>query len=169
MSTKLNPKSVSVSEAARWFGVRRQTLTEWLHDMGIDYAEGVSVPDVIRRKIEHEKRAAIEKAREELGVGAEGDGEGMSENEAKRRNAVATALIREHDYAVKKGNVVPQDGILQAVGDMFAIARSRLLAVPGASAPDIALMEDPVEIAEKLREDIDAALSSLDEEEVKRR
>jgi len=52
--TKLNPKSVSVNEASRWFGLWRQILTEWLNALGIDYSEGVSVPDIFKAMTEHE-------------------------------------------------------------------------------------------------------------------
>ncbi len=165
MSSRQDPKSVSVSEAARWVGVRRQTLTEWLNAWGVDYSDGVSVPEIFKLKVEAEKRDAIEKARREFGGGEDG-GDGMTEKEAVRRKRVADALIRENDLARELKAVVPRDAILDAVGGMFSIARSRLLAIPGAEAPDLALLEDEVEVAERLRHAIDAALSPLDEEKV---
>lgn len=162
---KLNPASVSVNEASRWIGVRRQTLTEWLVALEIDYSEGVSVPAIFKAKLEYEKAAAVRKALAQVGVGADGEGEGqVSKEESNRRKAFADAVIREIDMDEKVGTVVPIDAVVGRVAAQYSSAREKFFAIPTGVSQDLVGLDDPMVISARIRDKIDEALEELDAE-----
>ncbi|WP_147277370.1 hypothetical protein [Rhodovulum sp. 12E13] len=163
--SKPDPRSTSVSEAARWIGVRRQTLTEWLIALGIDYSEGVSVPEIFKAKIEHEKEAAVRKALAQVGVGEDGEGSGqISKEEAQRRKAVADAIIREIDMDERIGKVVPIEAVVDRVAAQYSSAREKFFAIPTGLSQEVANLDDPQVISALIRDKIDEALEELDAE-----
>lgn len=163
--TKLNPASVSVNEASRWIGVRRQTLTEWLIALEIDYSQGVSVPEIFKAKLEYEKAAAVRKALGQVGLGADGEDAGfITKEEAQRRRAVADAIIREIDMDERIEKVVPIDAVVERVAAQYAAVREKFFAIPTGLSQELVGIDDPQVISAIIREAIDDALEELDAE-----
>jgi len=127
---------VSLKEAASLLDRDRNTLTKWL-DQGCPYVEKadrdlgrawvLDLGEVVRWM---EKRAA-DAAAEKLG--AAGDGV-TSEDEAKRRRAVAQAIIAEVEAAETLRTVVRISAVIDRVASDYNEIKSRMMAVPDAIA-----------------------------------
>lgn len=142
-------RHVSLKEAATLLDRDRNTITKWL-DQGCPYVEKadrdlgkawvLDLGEVVRWL---EKRAA-DAAAEKLG--AAGDG-AISEEEAKRRRAVAQAIIAEVEAAETLRTVVRVSAVIERVASDYNEVRSRLMAVPDAIAGRV-----EQRVAERVRE-----------------
>lgn len=70
---------------------------------------------------------------------AEGEAEGyVSYQEARRREAVARAVLAEREAAVQAGQLVEVEKVLFVLGRRYSVARDRLLGIPSRIAPQAA-------------------------------
>ena len=165
MTAKKKSNTLSVSQAARYVGVARQTLTAWLIEAGIDYSDGVDLPAFLKRKFAEEREAGREEIRkkyahvEETIEQAQAAGF-IDADEAKRRKLVADMAIRELELAERRGELVRTAEVAHVVQGEEAIIREAFLTLPGKSAPRLGVPDED-ERRKILEEDVDAILSEL--------
>ena len=82
-------------------------------------------------------------------------------DEAVRQKENFLALLKQLEYHLKAGEVVPVSDIEKAVGLEFAKVRTRLLAIPSEQAPHIYRMKTVPEVQDALRTVIIEALEEL--------
>ncbi|RJF81663.1 hypothetical protein D3877_16195 [Azospirillum cavernae] len=85
----------------------------------------------------------------------------MTQAEAERVKENYLALLRQLEYDVKSGAVVPVVEVAQSVGSEYAKVRTRLLAIPAEQAPRLHRCKTVVEVQEALRSIITEALEEL--------
>lgn len=154
---------VSLKELASILDRDRNTISKWL-DIGLPYVDkadrdlgkawSFDTAEVVRWL---EKRAA-DTAAEKLGVlGSDGK---TSEDEAKRRRAVAAAIITELEAAEAVKTVVRVSHVVDRISADYSEIRSRLMSLPDAIAGRV-----EASVAQKVREVADkqvrSALKSL--------
>lgn len=175
MSKTFDPLKSSSIQAARCLGIDRNTLAKWLEAGApfIERAEGnkpwvLSVPEIIEWKMEVEKSKAVEAALRK--VSPDGTVEGAIESiddgqitldEAKRRKAVADAVIREIQLDKEAGSVIPIEDVATVVAREYSAVRETILGIGPRVAPRIAGETDANIIAEAIREQVDESLSAL--------
>lgn len=140
---------VSLKEAATLLDRDRNTVTKWI-DQGCPFVERgdrelgkkwvLDLAAVVRWM---EKRAA-DAAAEKLGASADGV---TSEDEAKRRRAVAQAIIAEVEAAETLRTVVRISAVIDRVAADYNDIRGRMMAVPDAIAGRV-----EQRVAERVRE-----------------
>ncbi|MDH0123289.1 terminase small subunit [Brucella intermedia] len=149
---------VSLKELASFLDRDRNTVMKWL-DHGLPYVEkadrdlgkawSFDTAEVVRWL---EKRAA-DTAAEKLGAsGLDGK---TSEEEAKRRRAVAAAIITELEAAEAVKTVVRVSHIVDRISTDYAEIRSRLMSLPDAIAGRV-----EAKVAQKVREIADEQVRS---------
>jgi len=141
---------VSLKELASFLDRDRNTVSKWL-DNGLPFVEKADrdlgkawifdTGEVVRWL---EKRAADTTA-EKLGSGSI-DGR-TSEEEAKRRRAVAAAIITELEAAEAVRTVVRVSHVVEKIAADYAEIRSRLMSLPDAIAGRV-----EASVAQKVRE-----------------
>jgi len=154
---------VSLKELASILDRDRNTISKWL-DNGLPYVDkadrdlgkawSFDTAEVVRWL---EKRAA-DTAAEKLGAsGLDGK---TSEDEAKRRRAVAAAIITELEAAEAVKTVVRVSHVVDRISADYSEIRSRLMSLPDAIAGRV-----EASVAQKVREVADkqvrSALKSL--------
>ncbi len=153
---------VSLKELASFLDRDRNTVTKWL-DHGLPFVEkadrdlgkawSFDTAEVVRWL---EKRAA-DAAAEKLGAtGLEGK---TSEEEAKRRRAVAAAIITELEAAEAVKTVVRVSHVVDRISSDYSEIRSRLMMLPDAIAGRV-----EASVAQKVREVADKQVRSALEE-----
>lgn len=141
---------VSLKELASFLDRDRNTVTKWL-DHGLPYVEkgdrnlgkawSFDTAEVVRWL---EKRAADTTA-EKLGMtGLDGK---TSEEEAKRRRAVAAAIITELEAAEAVRTVVRVSHVVDRISQDYSEIRSRLMMLPDAIAGRV-----ETKVSQKVRE-----------------
>lgn len=162
----------SVSELADLLGVTRGTLTRWLDVEGCPFVSRPDVPggpwelelpSVVQWMVDREVRKAVEKLaaqapiptlEEELGVI-------ISLDEAKRRKAVADAMIREIDLDRAAGAVIPIADIADIVSREYAAVREGMLGLGPRVAPRLVGQTEAGVIAASIRAGVDEILATL--------
>ena len=155
-------KTYSLVQAAAILEVHRNTLAKWL-DQGApaatraDRSRGVewelSVADIVDWRV---KRAV-----DDAVASYEGEGGEITTEEAKRRKAVAEAIVAEieADEALKR--VVAVADVADLVAAEYAAVRSHLQAVGAKIAGRAASMTNPAEIQELVDAAILEALEAM--------
>jgi hypothetical protein len=87
--------------------------------------------------------------------------DGISLAEATRRKEIALMRLREVEAAKADGQAVSITDATRALGDAISTARSRLLSIPPAVAPELALTSDPAECQRIVHDAIHEALRDL--------
>lgn len=157
--TAAKDRLVSLKELASFLDRDRNTVTKWL-DHGLPYVEkadrdlgkawSFDTAEVVRWL---EKRAADATA-EKLGEGSV-DGR-TSEDEAKRRRAVALAVVAEIDMLERLHSVVPVSAVLDLWAKDYAEIKGRMMTIPDAVAGNV----DP-SISIKVRKIVDEHVRSI--------
>ena len=151
-------RRVSLKELASILDRDRNTVSAWL-DHGLPYVEkadrdlgkawSFDTAEVVRWL---EKRAA-DSAVEKLGVlGSDGK---TSEDEAKRRRAVAAAIITELEAAEAVKTVVRVSHVVDRISADYSEIRSRLMSLPDAISGRV-----EAKVAQKVREIADEQVRS---------
>ncbi len=151
-------RHVSLKELSTILHRDRNTISKWL-EIGLPYVEKADrdlgkawifdTAEVVRWL---EKRAA-DSAVEKLGVlGSDGK---TSEEEAKRRRAVAAAIITELEAAESVKTVVRVSHVVDRISTDYAEIRSRLMSLPDAIAGRV-----EAKVAQKVREIADEQVRS---------
>ncbi len=149
---------VSLKELASFLDRDRNTVTKWL-DHGLPFVEkadrdlgkawSFDTAEVVRWL---EKRAA-DTAAEKLGAsGLDGK---TSEDEAKRRRAVAAAIITELEAAEAVKTVVRVSHVVDRISADYSEIRSRLMSLPDAISGRV-----ETKVAQKVREIADEQVRS---------
>lgn len=149
---------VSLKELASFLDRDRNTVTKWL-DHGLPYVEkadrdlgkawSFDTAEVVRWL---EKRAADTAAEKLGGSGLDGK---TSEEEAKRRRAVAAAIITELEAAEAVKTVVRISHVVDRIATDYAEIRSRLMMLPDAIAGRV-----EAKVTQKVREIADEQVRS---------
>lgn len=157
--TAAKDRLVSLKELASFLDRDRNTVSKWL-DHGLPYVDkadrdlgkawSFDTAEVVRWL---EKRAADTTA-EKLGDGA-ADGK-TSEDEAKRRRAVALAVVAEIDMLERLHSVVPVSAVLDLWAKDYAEIKGRMMTIPDAVAGNV----DP-SISIKVRKIVDEHVRSI--------
>lgn len=130
---------VSVKQAATLLNRDRNTIQKWLdkgcphvtkadRDLGIAWE--LDLADVVRWL---EDRAA-DAAAERFGDGKDGK---TTEDEAKRRRAVAQAVVAEIDMLERLRSVVPTDYVLDLWSTDYATIRDKAMSIPDLIAANV--------------------------------
>lgn len=90
-----------------------------------------------------------------------GDVAEIDEFEAKRRKLAAEASLAELALALKQGAAIAIEDFEAAWSVMIGAARAKLLSLPGAIGPEVALLTDPAECAGVIGEAVREALLEL--------
>lgn len=165
MTAKKSPNTLSVSQAARYVGVARQTLAGWLVEAGIDYGGGVDLPAFLKWKFAHEREARRDEIRKKFAYVEQTIEEAQAagfidSDEAKRRKLVADMAIREIELAERRGELVRTAEVAAVVQGEYAILREAFLTLPGKSAPRLGMANED-DRRKVLEDDVDTILSEL--------
>lgn len=87
----------------------------------------------------------------------------VDETEAKRRKLAAEASLAEHELAMKQGAAVAIADFEAAWAAMIGAARAKMLGLPGALAPELAICADEAECAALIETAVREALLELSE------
>lgn len=144
---------VSVKQASTLLNRDRNTIQKWLdkgcpyvtkadRDLGISWE--LDLADVVRWL---EERAA-DNAAERFGEGKDGK---TTEDEAKRRRAVAQAVVAELDMLERLRSLVPIADVLDTWAKDYAAIRDKLMSIPDSIAANVdpAIARHVSDIAEK--------------------
>ena len=133
-------RHVSLKEAAAFLDRDRNTLTKWIEKEGCPYVEKadrdlgkawvLDLAEVVRWL----ERRAADTAAERLGGATDGV---TSEDEAKRRRAVAQAVVAELDMLERLRSVVPVDDILDLWSKDYGEIRTKVMALPDVLAANV--------------------------------
>jgi phage terminase Nu1 subunit (DNA packaging protein) len=82
-------------------------------------------------------------------------------DDVRRRYTLAAAQLKELELAERRGLMVSVEDILPTLVDQLANVRSRLMAMPGRLAIELAALSDPVAIERVMTNELAAALSEL--------
>jgi hypothetical protein len=95
------------------------------------------------------------------GAAEEAPADGISMHEARRREMVAAAKLRELLLAKEAGKVADIAEVTEKVGKRFSIVRARMLAIPPALASRLAVLTTVEACHALLNEEIRDALTEL--------
>ncbi len=84
-----------------------------------------------------------------------------SYQEARRRDAVASAEIRELEVAELRGDLVRRATVVAALGRRVASLREALLQMPARLVPQLAATTDPIKMDQLLRDEVTRALEQV--------
>lgn len=148
---------VSVKQAGTLLNRDRNTINKWLDqgcpfvtkaDRALGIAWELDIADVVRWLEQRAGDAAAEKFGGEEGK--------TSEDEAKRRRAVAQAVVAELDMLERLRSVVPVGMVLDAWSKDYSEIRGKLMSIPDAIAGNV-----DVSISSKVRKIADDHIRSV--------
>jgi phage terminase Nu1 subunit (DNA packaging protein) len=90
-----------------------------------------------------------------------GNMDGISLEEAKRRDLIAGTQIKEYELARIRRQTVFVSEIAETIADEYAIVRSRMMEMPGRVAQQLAAETDPSAVEALLKAEVADALSEL--------
>ena len=131
-------RRASLKEAAAILNVDRNTFAKWLdqdcpylqradRDRGVAWI--VDIAAVVKWLQERAVASALAKY--------EGDGERVSEGEAKRRKLLAAAIIEEIEASRQLRTVVPMDYVFETLSKDYAEIRSLIAKIPDLIAANV--------------------------------
>ena len=92
---------------------------------------------------------------------------GWSLAEAQRIKENYLALLREQEFHIAQGNLVPIDAVVMEVARQFGIVRERLLCLPAKVAPLLASADsDRAKVEAVVRDELYQAMAELSDQEV---
>ncbi|WP_265499566.1 terminase small subunit [Paracoccus beibuensis] len=170
-----DPKACSASEAAKWLPLTRQTIVKYIETHGApcvqraDRAAGkewlISVPDFARWLVDWESSRAVAEAVKKFSPTGDLDDltnpGRMDIDEAKRRKAVADAIIREIELAKVAKQVVPIEDVLEIVSREYGAVRTALFNLGPGLASDLVHETDPAVIADIIRRAVDECMERM--------
>jgi hypothetical protein len=164
------PTFMTFAAFARLHGVSRPTVNGWKKrghlvlrgnevDVVASNARLAARPDVSRggpAKVRPGKPAAGQS-----GSAEDAPAEGMSMHEARRRELVAAAKLRELALAREAGKVSDNAEVAEKVGRRFAVVRSRMLAISPRIASRLAVLNTAEACGALLDAEVRDALTEL--------
>lgn len=91
-------------------------------------------------------------------------GKGASYAEANALEKTYKAELARLEYEKKLGDLVPKDEVDRQAQEVGKLIRNRLEAIPNKLAPIVAGMASPVEVAERLKVEINQLLTDLSDD-----
>lgn len=152
-------------ELADLLGVHKTTIDEWVRE-GMPYK---ARPDQTRQGERQWKFDSAETV-EWLVARAKGSGVGVDdgsksaakvEQEAKARERIAIAGLKEMEYAQALKELVHIDDVIERVEEQYAIVKSRLQAIPGRMAQQLAVESDAATVERLLKQEVSECLEAL--------
>jgi phage terminase Nu1 subunit (DNA packaging protein) len=175
--TVKNDRFVSILEAARLLGRDRATVSAWVssgcpivteadREAGIPW--GLDLGEVLRwREGLAAERASAKLRRRIAELEALTNGEATPPlEEARRRKIAAEARLAELELAERAAELLRAEDVAAAWVATAAAVRTRILAVPSATAQELAASGDPAECHDILESALRDALSELAAAEV---
>jgi hypothetical protein len=167
----LKPSHISLAAFARLHGVSAPTVTGWKRrgylvlvegkvDVAASNARLAARPDVHRggvAKVRPGKQAPIQSG----AAAEEVPADGWSMHEAKRREMVAVAKMREQEQARQAGLVVLKSEILSAVRAEYGVVRPAMLALASRLAHRLAAATTPAECSRLVDTEVRLILEAL--------
>lgn len=164
---KNTPESCSVQEAAKWVGCSRPTLVAWLKEMEIPTNQRLNVGEFVRARLkwEYERGKAVAGAAGEEAIEKiqEAIGEHISEDEAKRRIAIAKMIQEEIKAEKAQGDTASISEMRDEYRAECMRLRAELLDLPAKLASRA--VGDENRRREVIEGEIHAALSKLSDGE----
>ena len=154
-------QNLTVADWARSVGISRQAAYEAVKRCRIPMADGMVDAEAATALY----RARTRKSMNGGAVGASSDprpgtDERVSYEEARRREAVANALMRERAEREQAGELVSAAAVRQVHGRRLAALREALLQVPARMAPVVAAETDERRVHDLLRDELHAVLAA---------
>lgn len=166
-----NHEKISISEASRLSGISRAAIRKHLKlgrldslDDGIDRH---SFNLWMRQRSGGEKLDQASPQESEIDKLPEEYESNRFANlrEAELHKTSYEALLKQLEYDLKSGDVVPIEDVAKTVGAEFSRIRTRLLALPAEQAPQLFNCQSVNEIQDKLHKLISHVLTELTEDE----
>ena len=168
----LKPSHISLAAFARLHGVSAPTVTGWkrrgylvLVDGRVDVSASnqrlAARPDVHRggvAKVRPGKPAPIQSGAAAEGEPADGS---WSMHEARRREMIATAKMRELALAREAGKVSDNAEVAEKLGKRLSVVRARMLAISSKLAARLAVLDTAAACGSLLDAEIRDALTEL--------
>lgn len=82
--------------------------------------------------------------------------------EIRRLKAICERL--ELGLEVESGSYIAKDDVYRQVAGMLGAVKSQLLRIPAMLAPQLVAIDDPIEMQQRLREEVDEAMRALHED-----
>lgn len=152
------------NEIAEVLGVHRTTIDEWVKEgMPFRQRPDQSRPNERQWKFETGEcvKWLIKRAKGGVGLDDKGDSVERIEADARARERMAIAGLKEMEYAEKLKVMVHVDDVIDRVEEQYAIVKSRLQAIPGRMAQALAVESDASAVERALKEEVGQALEEL--------
>jgi phage terminase Nu1 subunit (DNA packaging protein) len=152
-------------ELAELLGVHKTTIDEWVRE-GMPFK---ARPDPTRQGERQWKFESAETV-EWLVTRAKGSGVGVDdgsksaakvEQEAKARERTAIAGLKEMEYAQALKELVHIDDVIERVEEQYAIVKSRVQAIPGRMAQQLAVETEAATVERLLKQEVSECLEAL--------
>lgn len=163
MPRKPVSKAVSASELAQILGVSLSTITAWVR-RGCPFLERGAVG----KQWQFDSADVVKWLREQDVERALGKNASVTMEEARTRDKLATAQLKEIELARQRGQVVNVDDVKEIVCEDYAVVRSRILAIPGRLAQTCAIEADAEAVQRLIMAEVRDALSELSYEGISR-
>lgn len=166
------PALISLAAFARMHSVSKPTVSGWRRRGYLIFAPDGKRVDVARSNERLANRPAVHRggvARVRPGKpapiqsgAAEGEpADGWSMHEARRREMVATAKMRELALAREAGKVSDNAEVAEKVGKRLSVVRARMLAISSKLAPRLAVLDTAEACGALLDAEVRDALTEL--------
>jgi phage terminase Nu1 subunit (DNA packaging protein) len=152
---------VHTALAAKVVGITTQAFAAWdTEPVRIDGQKRIYyIPDVVDELVRRRSAEAVKAALTERGSGGGRAGQLASLDAEKTRLAAAQADKHELENAVRRGELLSIESISKAWSYVITSVRAKLLSLPTKCAPELAMMNDPGSIRDRLTTELHAALS----------
>jgi hypothetical protein len=162
------PAFLSLAAFARLHGVSKPCVSGWIKrgyivltvDRKVDViASNKRLAD--RPDVHHGGPAKVRPGKPAAGAAEGGPADGWSMHEARRRELVAAAKLRELALAREAGSVTANAEVAEKVGNRFRVVRARMLAIAPKLAPRLAALNTPEACRALLDAEVRDALTEL--------
>lgn len=166
--TKVDRKLMNPSEYARHRGCTRQAVGRALREGRISTTpEGLIDPVAADAQwAAHSRPRVRSRPPADTSAPPASDGDRISYDEARRRQAIADMLQAERDELLQRGRLVWVDSVRDATARKLTAARQILLDASARLTPLLAATSDPAEIARLLDEEHHRALDHMARQEI---
>lgn len=152
------------TEIAEVLGVHKSTIDEWVKE-GMPFRARPDASRPAERQWKFETGECVKwlMKRAKTGVGIDDRGESAEriEADARARERLAIAGLKEMEYAHKLKVMVHVDDVTDRVEEQYAIVKSRLQAIPGRMAQALAVEMDAAAVERALKDEVGQALEEL--------
>lgn len=152
------------TEIADVLGVHKSTVDEWVKEgMPFRQRPDQSRPNERQWKFDTGEcvKWLVKRAKGGVGIDDRGESAERIEADAKARERLAIAGLKEMEYAKALKTMVHVDDVVERVEEQYAIVKSRLQAIPGRMAQALAVETDATAVERALKDEVSQALEEL--------